>query len=69
LLDHRGLRWTRIARPLPIVDDIEFRDLLIDLRDLIGRGATNEEIAEHLKITDLRMVDQVRSRLDDFSSM
>jgi hypothetical protein len=45
------------------------RDLLIDLRDLIGRGLDDNEIARRLEIDDPLTVACVRKRIDDFDSI
>jgi hypothetical protein len=52
-----------------IGDDAEQRDLLIDLRDLIGRGLNDQEIARRLEIDDPLVVAYFRTRNDDFNSI
>jgi hypothetical protein len=52
-----------------IGDGAEQRDLLIDLRDLIGRGLDDQEIARRLEIKDPLAVAFFRRRIDDFDSI
>jgi hypothetical protein len=47
-----------------ICDDIELRDLLLDLQDLIGRVLTDDEIVRQLELKDPDVVTVVRERID-----
>ena len=53
----------------PVRDDIKTIDLLIDLRDLIGRGLSDEEIAQRLDLKNPKVVAYFRLRADDFGSI
>jgi hypothetical protein len=52
-----------------IYDDMEQVDLLMDMRDLIDRGLTDEEIARRLELEAPGVVAYFRSRADDFRSI
>ena len=52
-----------------IRDPIEQVDLLMDLRDLIGRGLSDAEIAHRLELKDPGEVAYFRSRAEDFGSI
>ena len=58
-----------VERESCIPDEIEQVDLMIDLKDLIGQGLSNEEIAERLELSNSEIVDYFRSRMDDLRNL
>jgi hypothetical protein len=52
-----------------IENDIQFRDMLLDLRALIDEGLSDEEIAKRLEIPEPEAVAYFRSRSDEFRGM
>jgi hypothetical protein len=65
-----SIREGNVSRTLEggtaIFDDINYRDRLIDLRDLIARGLSDDEIAKRLEIPDPEAVAYFRTRSDGF---
>jgi hypothetical protein len=64
------------SRPTGIVqggatirDDIAWTDLVMDLKDLINRGLSDQEIAEKLELESPTIVATIRMRITDFDSI
>jgi hypothetical protein len=49
------------------LDDFDSIDLRMDLKDLIARGFSDDEIARRLEFRDSKLVSHIRSRMNEFS--
>jgi hypothetical protein len=60
---------TTVERGSAVGDNVAFADLLIDLRDLIARGLTDEEVARRLELADPEVVADFRRHSEELQAL
>lgn len=60
---------TTVGRGSAVTDDMRFTEMMIDLRDLIARGFTDEEIARHLELGDPELVADFRRHGEELQAL
>ena len=52
-----------------VESQIDYQDLVIDLKELIEKGLSDKEIADRMDIPDLENIADFRRRLDEFGEL